>query len=103
MAPATGLQTQYVDRPEITETFADSIHTTTFDGRTLRLELCVTRVEERKPPNARTGSRYPVCRLVMPPDAVVDLYNRLQRLIAVMEKRGVVKREARKPAPKLNA
>ena len=65
-------KTQYVDRPEMTETFADSIRTTTFDGQTLRLEFCVTRAGEQKAPGPQVAFQYPVCRLVMAPDTVVD-------------------------------
>ena len=37
---------QYVDRPEISETFADSIHTIGFDASGMKIEFCVTRMVE---------------------------------------------------------
>jgi hypothetical protein len=39
------VQFSYEDRPELSETFADSIHSLLFDGQTLRIIFAVTRVE----------------------------------------------------------
>ena len=57
------IETKYVDMQEISETFADHVENFFYDGTTLRLEFCVRRFEELKPPNAPTGRRYPVCPL----------------------------------------
>jgi hypothetical protein len=46
-------QFQYVDRPEVTETFADFVQRIQFDGQTLRLELCVSRLAASFSPRAR--------------------------------------------------
>jgi hypothetical protein len=98
MAAAAEPKIQYVDRPELNETFADSIGNVTFDGATVRAELCVTRPEDGgRTPSAR---RTPACRLVLRPDAAVDLFLRLQRLIALMEQRGIVKRQEPKKTGK---
>ena len=40
---------RYIDRPECTETFADSIVGVFFDGQSLRLEFGVSRLDERRP------------------------------------------------------
>jgi hypothetical protein len=80
---------RYIDRPEITETFADSIAGVVFDGQTLRIEFAVTRLNELKPPI--TGHRYPACRVVLPPSAAVDLINRMQRIAAALTQAGVAK------------
>jgi hypothetical protein len=82
---------RYVDRPEVSETFIDSFHFATFDGTTFRIELCVTRMDEPKPPKPPTARKYPVCRLVMPPQATVELFNQLQTFINIMEQKGLVK------------
>jgi hypothetical protein len=39
---------RYVDRPELVETFADSITGMFFDGQSLRIEFAVSRVDEIK-------------------------------------------------------
>jgi hypothetical protein len=89
---------QYVDRPDLVETFVDNVRTVTFDGATVRAELCVTRFDEGAA-QAATAKQYPAARLVLRPDAAVDLFMRLQRLIALMEQRGIVKRDQPKAEP----
>jgi len=84
-------QTRFVDRPEVCETFADSIRAISFDGQTLRMEFCVSRMDEPKPPTSR---QYPACRLVLTPKAGLDLFNQLQRFISTLEETGVIKRKA---------
>lgn len=96
MAVATQPRLEYIDRPDVVETFVDNVRTVTFDGATVRAELCVTRFEEGAAP-AGTVKQYTASRLVLRPDAAVDLFMRLQRLIALMEQRGIVKREQPKP------
>ena len=88
---------EYVDRADLGETFVDSVRNVTFDGATVRAELCITRFEEGTPPGSAAARQYPASRLVLRPDAAVDLFVRLQRLVALMEKHGIVKREAPKP------
>jgi hypothetical protein len=45
-APQTPVQYQYIDRPEISETFADFVNRIQFDGQTLRIEFCISRLED---------------------------------------------------------
>ena len=82
---------RYIDRPEVAETFADSISNVTFDGQTLRLELAVTRLDEVKPNAPLTGRRYPACRLVLSPSAALDLINRVQQITQAMTQAGTLK------------
>ncbi len=85
-------QIEYVDRPEMLETFADAISGVYFDGQTLRIEFAITRLEEFKPNKPITGRRYPACRVVLPPTAAVDLINRMQQIGAALAQAGVAKR-----------
>lgn len=85
-------QVTFEDRPEISETFADSIHGLIFDGQTMRIEFCVTRMDPPQPPKEPTARQYPVCRLVLPPNAAIDLYNRLERIVQALEKDGKITR-----------
>jgi hypothetical protein len=82
---------QYIDRPDVLETFADSIEGTFFDGQTLRIEFCVNRLDPLKPNTPPTGRRYPACRLVLTPAAAVELMNRMQQISAAMVRTGVLK------------
>ena len=92
-APATPTF-HFIDRPEVTETFSDSIEGTFFDGQTLRIEFCVNRLDPLKPNAPPTGRRYPACRLVLTPGAALELMNRMQQISAAMIKAGVLKPSA---------
>jgi hypothetical protein len=87
------LQSQFVDRPDLDETFSDSIRSVTFDGQTMRLMFCATRLDQPKQTDPPAAKQYPVCRLVLTPPAAVDLFNKLQQLMSIMEKSGVIKKE----------
>jgi len=89
----------YVDRPELAETFADSLQSVSFDGQSVRLDFCVTRFAEPKQQDKLTGKRYPACRLVLTPGAAVELINHLQRLTAAFAQAGMIKTDASKPGP----
>lgn len=82
---------RYIDRPECTETFADSIVGVTFDGQSLRLEFGISRLDERKADAPLTARRYPACRLVLPPAAAIDLINKMQQIATALTQAGLVK------------
>ena len=92
--PATPPQYQYVDRPEVSETFADFVQRIQFDGQTLRLEFCVSRLDDHKAGTPVTGKRYPTCRLVLSAAAAVDLMNKMQQITSGLVKAGVLKQDA---------
>jgi hypothetical protein len=91
---------RYLDRPEVEETFADSVTGLIFDGQTLRIEFGVTRFDDVKPNTQITGRRYPACRLVLPPAAAVDLINRMQQIANALTQAGVVKAGPPAAAPR---
>ena len=82
---------RYADRPECQETFADSIAQVMFDGQSLRIEICVTRLDEVKPNTQVTGRRLPAARIALTPMAAVELINRLQQVAAAMTQAGMLK------------
>jgi hypothetical protein len=82
---------RYVDLPEVSETFADSLGLSTFDGQSVRIELCVTRLDEPNPPKSPTARKYPACRLVLTPQVAVDLFKQLNGFIEIMKKEGLIK------------
>jgi hypothetical protein len=81
---------RYVDRPEISETFADSAEKMFFDGNTLRLEFTVTRFDDPKPPAAPTGRKCTACRLVLSQEGALDLINKMFTLRDQLIKRGIL-------------
>jgi len=87
-AMQTNATVRYIDRPECTEIFADSIVGSVFDGQTLRLEFGVTRLDEIKPNAPITGRRYPACRLALSANAAVELINRMQQIAALLTQAG---------------
>jgi hypothetical protein len=83
---------RFVDRPDLAETFVDSVSGLVFDGQTLRIDFAVTRLDEIKPNTPITGRRYPACRLVLPPAAAADLINRMQQIGEALTKAGLATR-----------
>ena len=69
-----------------------------FDGQSLRLEFGVSRLDEKKPDGPLTGRRYPVCRLVLPPAAAMDLINKMQQVAAALTQAGLVKPQGEPPS-----
>jgi hypothetical protein len=92
MSEKTAPRIRYIDRPEVSETFADSIRGLSFDGQTMRIEFCSIRIDPVKPPEIPTGRQYPVSRMVLTPSAGIELFNRLQQIIKALEKSGAVHR-----------
>jgi hypothetical protein len=79
---------RYQDRPDLGETFADTIGGWSFDGNTLRVEFLVSRLDPGKPEPAPTGRSVPVCRLVLTAPAAVDLLKMCAQLTAALTKAG---------------
>lgn len=88
---------RYIDLETVGETFADGVHSLFFDGKTFRFEFSVSRLDEAKPPAPLTMREYPACRLVLTPDAAIDLLNKLNQLASMLEQQGVLKKNP--PAP----
>ena len=85
----------YEDRPDLLETFVDNIHQMTFDGRTLRVEFCITRLDAPPAKGPRTGKSIPISRMVLDLDGAVDLFNKVNNLQAALENRGVIRKTQR--------
>lgn len=82
---------EFVDIPTLNETFADNIRGVHADNQGLRIEFCVTRVDPAKPGQAIHARAYPVCRLVLPGPAVLDLINKMKQVEAALVENGVIK------------
>jgi len=81
----------YLDRPEVGETFVDSVARVTFDGATLRLEFAVNRLDDVRPPAQQTGRAVTACRLVLPASGMLDLFGRLSNLMNALQSQGALK------------
>jgi hypothetical protein len=93
---------RYQDRPDLNETFADSVGRWTFDGNTLRMEFTVARLDDRKPSETPTGTRVPVCRLVLSTAGALELLTQTTQLAATLEKAGMIKKTSEASATKVN-
>jgi len=100
MPKANGSQrVQYVDVPGIAETYADSSRMM-FDGHGVRLEFCVTRMDEPQPGSGElTGRRQTACRVVLPLPAALELSAKLGRVLSELARRGA-ESKARQPTAK---
>ena len=102
MTQATKTKIEYVDVPSISETYADSVRGMMFDGQSVRLELCVTRMDE--PQNGTTeitGKRQTAVLVVLPMSTALELSSKLGRMMANLAKRGA-ERKARDGLAKTN-
>jgi len=82
---------RYQDLPDLKETFADSIGGWTFDGNTLRMEFVVSRLDALKPGEQPTGRAVPVCRLVLPTVAAVELIRAAGQMTTALTQAGVLR------------
>ncbi len=93
---------RYVDRPDVAETFTDSISSCAFDGQNVRIEFTVGRFEDPSALGIVEGKQVPVCRLVLSAPALIELLNRLGQITDAMKKAGILKvnpaAEPQKPA-----
>ena len=87
----------YVDRPEISETFADSCARVSVEGFNAKLEFIVTRMDDPKPPAPLTGKALTTCRLVLPLPGVLDLHAKLTQIIGALQAQGALKPVAQFP------
>jgi hypothetical protein len=105
MPQAASTKIQDIDVPSIPETFADTVRGMMFDGQSVRMEFCVTRMDEPAKGSAElTGKRQTACRVVLPMSAALDLSHKLGRMFATLAKRGAERKlkqaqPAQKTAP----
>jgi hypothetical protein len=79
---------EYIDVPSISETYADTVRGMMFDGQSIRLELCVTRMAEPMKGSELTGKRQTAARVVLPLAAALELQGQLGRMLSTLAKRG---------------
>ncbi len=89
----------YVDLPNVSESFADSLVHMIFDGSNLRLDLGVMRWEPGKSPAPPTGMRYTAARLVMTPALAIEMYNQLGKVVEMLVERGMAQKASSAPPP----
>jgi hypothetical protein len=74
----------FVENHGVLETYVDSVGMNSCGHNLAQIELCVTRPEKfdpDHPPAQQKYTKHPVCRLVMPIEAMGELLNSLQGLL----------------------
>ena len=94
---------KYIDRPEITEVFADRLEHLFFDGGTVRMEFTVVRTDPAqtlpgKPIAEPRQWSYTACRVVLAARGVAEMLNKMQELQRVMLAQGVLQARPNEPA-----
>ncbi len=85
---------EYVDRPELMEIFVDTINSLHLREDGARIEFCVTRLDTTSKTNPKKKKRIPACRLVLTPDATVDLINQLNHMAKTVQQERLQKKVA---------
>jgi hypothetical protein len=87
--PTRQAKLRYQDRPEVRETFSDSIRSCVFDGQQMRIEFTVARFDDPGALGVLEGRQVPVARMVLSRTAIADLFNRFNQLANVLKQAGV--------------
>jgi hypothetical protein len=90
-------QLTYVDRPEISETFADSLHRIWFDALQVRMEFVVNRFDDAQPGMAPTGKAMTACRLVMSLPGMIDMHEKLSAIISTLQAQNILRTVTQPP------
>jgi hypothetical protein len=81
----------YVDRPEVAETFVDTLRRAGFDGINVRIEFTVNRLDEPQPPAVPTGRTLTACRLIIPLPGFLAMVQQLETLVNTLRAQGVLR------------
>lgn len=95
---------KYIDRPEVSEVFADRLEHLFFDGSTVRMEFTVTRTDPAHTVAGQVTTEprqwsYTACRVVLSARGAAELLNKMQELQGVMIKNGVLQARPTTSAP----
>lgn len=83
--PSKTPEIEYVDRLDIVETYADSLGMIQLRKDGVRVEFCITRMDPHSSDKPAAKKRYPAARLVLTPEAAMDLLNSLNKMAKAVE------------------
>jgi hypothetical protein len=89
--PPVAQQLTYVDRPEVAETFVDTLRRAGFDGINVRIEFTVNRLDDPRPPAPPAGQALTACRLVIPLTGFLAMVQQLETLVSTLRAKGVLR------------
>jgi hypothetical protein len=97
MPSKTEARVTYVDRPEISETFADAVQRVAYQGSVCRIELAVTRLHANGVVEPPKPEKVTAARLVLTAQAMADLCTQLKVILDRLEQQGKVTRQPATP------
>jgi hypothetical protein len=80
----------YVDRPEVSETFADSLESCVHVNGVIRLEFVICRVDHPVPPAQPTVKKLTSARIVTTIPGLVGMIGHLNNVLAGLQAQGIV-------------
>jgi hypothetical protein len=80
----------YLDRPEISEIFADSCFRVSVEGPNVKLIFVVNRMDEPQPPAPISGTAVTASRIVLTLPGMLDLHAKLTQTLATLQAQGVL-------------
>jgi hypothetical protein len=84
-------QLTYLDRLEISETFADSMWRINVEGGVAKLEFVVNRLDDPQPSTPLTGKVITAARIVVPLPSLLEMMAKLQGIIGQLQAAGVLR------------
>jgi hypothetical protein len=91
MAEQSNKKHEIVDLPHVSEHFSDAVISSCLDeNNNFHVDFGVTRLSPTEP-DAVLGKRYTVCRLVLTPKGMLNLFEHIQHHLSALEKHNVIK------------
>jgi hypothetical protein len=81
----------YVDRPEILETYVDTLWRVYFDGNAIRMDFVVNRLDNPQAQPPRLGKAFTASRIVIPLFGMADMLNKLQDIMGQLQAQGTIR------------
>jgi len=82
----------YFDRPDVSETFVDSLEKCLFDGSVVRLEFVVNRVDQPQPPQQPAAKKLTAARIVTTVPGLLSLAGHVNSMIAGLQQKGILQK-----------
>jgi len=92
MASVPEISIEFVDRPDLHWAFVDTSSTSVENKAVCKLEFCTLRWAPPGPGLKTSAKQYPVSRLAMSVNTMVELHKKLTHILQQLEAEGVVNR-----------
>ena len=92
MSSVPEVSIEFVDRPDLHWAFVDTSATSVENKAVCKLEFCTLRWAPPGPGLQTTAKQYPVSRLAMSVNTMIELHKKLTHILQQLEAEGVVNR-----------